>query len=133
LYRRRAIKAALAATRGVCRRPEGESPKRLYVVVRRCLAVYRNKTLEDDMKLKDLKKLLDKMTKEQLEQDLLVMAGERTLSGIGRAFKLNGTLYYNEEDDPSQLMTKAEMKENGYDVSEYEPYFKKGDLVIELD
>lgn len=85
------------------------------------------------MKLKDLKKLLDKMTKEQLEQDLLVMAGERTLSGIGRAFKLNGTLYYNEEDDPSQLMTKAEMKENGYDVSEYEPYFKKGDLVIELD
>lgn len=39
------------------------------------------------MKLKEVKRLLDKMSKEQLEQDLVVIACDGTQSGVGVAKK----------------------------------------------
>lgn len=45
--------------------------------------------------------MLNRMNKEQLEQDLIVIACNRTLSGYGRAQKARYNFYWDGEDDPS--------------------------------
>ncbi len=72
------------------------------------------------MKLKDLKKKLDKLSREQLEQDFIVIAQERTLSGFGEARVSKSHLYWDGEDDPSNLYTKAELKDQDYDKEDIE-------------
>jgi hypothetical protein len=87
------------------------------------------------MKLKDVKKKLDKMSKEQLNQQLIVVASNKTLSGVGDAKIARTNLLWNGDDDPSELRTKAELLDEGYDkkdISEMEIEVKRGDLYIEL-
>ena len=86
------------------------------------------------MKLKELKKILNNMSKEQLEQDLIITANDKYESGIGNALFAKYDYYYDLEDDPSQLKTMSELEEE-YDndeISRMELIIKKGDLYIEI-
>lgn len=92
--------------------------------------------MEQGLKLKDLKKALDKMTKEQLNQkivycsDLLYQSG--VVIGFGRA---KASLYYTGEDDPAELYTMKQLKEEGYDKEDIESFdieIAKGDFVIKF-
>lgn len=86
------------------------------------------------MKLRQLKKILNKMSEEQLGQDLLIIACDRTISGFGDVKKSKSNLYYDGEDDPSTLKTMAELK-NSYDSDEldgFELVAKRGSFFIEM-
>lgn len=86
------------------------------------------------MKLKQLKKMLDKMSKEELNRDLIVFACDRTISGSGEARKSKSNLYYDGEDDPSTLKTMSELK-SIYDSDEldgFELVAKRGSFFIEM-
>ena len=86
------------------------------------------------MKLKELRRMLNRMNDEQLEQDLIVLACERTQSGKGIAYKAKCNLYWDGEDDPSELKTMSELKEE-YDSDEIAGMVcevKRGELIIEL-
>ena len=87
------------------------------------------------MKLKDLKKKLDNLTKEQLEQDFIVIASQKTLSGFGEAKVSNANLIYVGEYDPCELVTRQSLIDNGYekdDIEGMEVIVKKGQFYIEL-
>lgn len=74
------------------------------------------------------------MSKEQLNQNLIVIACGGTQSGFGIAKKAKCRLYWDGEDDPSGLKTMAELKEE-YDSDEIagmEVVVKRGEFVIEL-
>jgi len=88
-----------------------------------------------ELKLKDLKKALDKMTKEQLEQGIVYssdnLCQSGTVTGFGRA---KANLYYTGEDDPAELYTMKQLKEQ-YDKEEIEGFdieIAKGDFVIKF-
>lgn len=87
------------------------------------------------LKLKDLKKHLDKMTKEQLEQNIVYssenLCVSGTVIGVGRA---KANLYYTGEDDPAELYTMKQLKED-YDKEEIDGFtveIAKGDFVIKF-
>ena len=87
------------------------------------------------MKLKELKRKLNKLSKEQLEQDFIVIAQERTLSGYGEARVSKSHLYWDGGDDPSNLYSKSELKEQDYDKEDIEGMeliIKKGQFYVEL-
>ena len=88
------------------------------------------------LKLKDLKKALDKMTKEELNQQIVYVSDDLCLSGtvtgIGKA---KATLYNTFDDDPAELYTMKQLKENGYDKEDIEGFaieINKGDFVIKF-
>lgn len=73
------------------------------------------------MKLKTLKKLLDRLTKEELEQELLYNSEDHCMSGIVQTVvKARANLYYMGDDDPSTLVTLKYLKEEGYDKEDIE-------------
>lgn len=85
------------------------------------------------MKLKDLKKILNKMTPEQLEQEMIYNSDDMCISGVCKAVKAKATLYNTHENDPARLYTKAQLLENGMDleeISECDVEIKKGELII---
>lgn len=87
------------------------------------------------MKLKDLKKKLDKLTKEQLEQDFIVVASQKTLSGFGEAKVSNANLIYTGDDDPCELVTRQSLIDDGCekdDIEGMEVVVKKGQFYVEL-
>lgn len=87
------------------------------------------------MKLKELKNKLNKLSKHQLEQDFIVIAQERTLSGFGEARVSNSHLYWDGEDDPSNLYTKTELLDQDYskeDIDGMELIIEKGQFYVEL-
>lgn len=87
------------------------------------------------MKLKDLKKKLDKLSKEQLEQDFIVIASQKTLSGFGEARVSNANLIYTGDDDPCELVTKQSLIDDGHEKEEIEGMeviVKKGQFYVEL-
>ena len=87
------------------------------------------------MKLKDLKKRLDKLSKEQLEQDFIVIASQKTLSGFGEARVSNANLIYTGDDDPCELVTKQSLIDAGYEkeeIEEMEVVVQKGQFYVEL-
>ena len=86
------------------------------------------------MKLKELKRMLDKMSKEQLNQDLIVVANNMTYSGSGIAYKAKSNLYWDGEYDLSELKSMSELKEV-YDADEIAGMVcevRRGELIIEL-
>mgnify|MGYP000929354288 FL=1 len=86
------------------------------------------------MNLKQLKKMLEKLSKEELEKDLIVVANDRYLSGVGEAKKSREKLFYDGSDDPCQLKNLTEMKEE-YDSEEIEGMevvLNRGEFFIEL-
>lgn len=87
------------------------------------------------MKLKDLKKKLDKLSKDQLEQDFIVLAQEKTLSGHGEARVSNANLIWSGDDDPCELVTKQSLIDDGYEreeIEEFEVVIRKGQFYVEL-
>lgn len=87
------------------------------------------------MKLKDLKRKLNRLSKEQLDQDFIVIAEKRTFSGMGKARVSNSNLYYTGDDDPSSLYTKTELKEDYYnkeDIENMKIIVEKGQFYVEL-
>lgn len=88
------------------------------------------------MKLKDLKKILDKLTKEQLEQPLLYNSEEYSVSGeVQKIQKVKQNLYFLGDDDPSPLYTKKQLAEQGMDkeeIEECEVEIPKGAILIEF-
>lgn len=88
------------------------------------------------MKLKELKKILDKLTPEQLEQKLAYMSQEYGLSGaVNKITKAKSNLYWNGDDDPSELFTKKQLLEEGYDKEEIDEMtieIKKGEFYFEF-
>ena len=87
------------------------------------------------MKNKDLKKRLDKLSKEQLEQDFIVIASQKTLSGFGEARVSNANLIYTGDDDPCELVTKQSLIDAGYEkeeIEEMEVVVQKGQFYVEL-
>ena len=87
------------------------------------------------MKLKELKRMLDKMSKEQLNKDLIVVADDKHLSGFGEAHKAKCAYIYDGSDDPAQLRTMSELKDECYDKEEIEGMdriLERGDFYIEL-
>ena len=88
------------------------------------------------LKLKDLKKALEKLTKEELNQTIVYSSENLCLSGtvigIGKA---KATLYNKFDDDPAELYTMKQLKENGYDKEDIEGFaieINKGDFVIKF-
>lgn len=88
------------------------------------------------MKLKDLKKQLDKLTKEQLEQELFYNSEEYSVSGVvNKIARAKANLYTTYEDDPAPLYTKKQLKEQGMDNEEIEECdieIPKGAFVLEF-
>lgn len=88
------------------------------------------------MKLKDFKKILDKLTPEQLEKELIYNSEEFSISGVVKSLKkAKSDLYYTCQDDPAKLYTKNQLFENGFDKEDIERFdieVKKGDFFIEL-
>jgi hypothetical protein len=72
------------------------------------------------MKLKDLKKMLNKLSKEQLEEELLYNSKEFSLSGVADITRAKANLYTRHEYDPSPLYTMKQLKEHGLDKEEIE-------------
>lgn len=69
------------------------------------------------MKLKDLKEWLETLSKEELEKPVLYYSDEYSMSGeINEIMEAGEDLYYLGEDDPSQLKTIEELKEDGWDA-----------------
>lgn len=89
-----------------------------------------------ELKLKDLKKALDKMTKEQLEQGIVYSSENLCLSGTVIGFgRAKENLYYTGDDDPAELYTLKQLKDDGYDKEDIEGFdieIKKGDFVIKF-
>lgn len=89
------------------------------------------------MKLKDLKKWVNTLTKEQLEQELLYNSEEYSISGVvNKIEKAKSNLYYTGDDDPSILYTMKQLKEDGYekeDIEEFEIEIPRGSFYIKID
>lgn len=83
------------------------------------------------MKLKELKQILNELSEQELEGNLV--ANGYAASGIVFEVKPSETnLYYLEDDDPSELLNEKEMKQRideGEDEMP-EPYIKKGELLL---
>ena len=88
------------------------------------------------MKLKDFKKWLNSLTDEQLEQPLLYNSEEYSISGeVKKIEKAKANLYCTGEDDPSQLYTLKQLKDEGYekeDIEGFEIEIPKGTFFINI-
>lgn len=83
--------------------------------------------------LNDLKKLINSLSKEQLQQPLLYMSKEYSISGVVlNVEKAKENLYYTGEDDPSKLYTKKQLLEDydKEDIEEMDIEIPKGSIVI---
>ena len=88
-----------------------------------------------EFKLKDLKAALDKMSKDELNKPILYSSENLCVSGVVLGIgKSKANLYYTGEDDPSELYTMKQLKEE-YDKEEIEGFpieIAKGDFVIKF-
>lgn len=88
------------------------------------------------MKLKDLKKWVNNLTDEQLEQHLLYNSKEYSISGkVHKVEKAKQNLYYKGDDDPAQLYTLKQLKDDGYDKEDIEGFvieIPKGSFYIKI-
>jgi hypothetical protein len=84
------------------------------------------------MKLKDLKEIIDNLSEEQLDGELI--AKGQYWDGVVYAAKPSEeNLYWLGDDDPSELITEDEMKERVEEEGEDkmpEPYLKKGQILL---
>ncbi len=88
------------------------------------------------MKLKDLKKWVNRLTDEQLEQDLLYNSEEYSISGkVNKIEKASQDLYYTGEDDPAPLYTLKQLKDDGWEKEDIEGFdieIPKGSFYIKI-
>jgi len=88
------------------------------------------------MKLKDLRSILNKLTKEQLDQELIAISDDKTQSCCASLEKSKTHLIYDGNDDPSELRSRKELIEDGYskeEIEEMEIAIKKGEFYIEVN
>ena len=82
------------------------------------------------MKLKDLKVKVDSLTDEQLGRELIVK-GRFSTEVVEEIEFTKEDLYWNGDDDPCELMTESEMRDNMDEDDEMpEPMIKKGELLL---
>lgn len=87
------------------------------------------------MKLKELKNILEQLTPEQLEKELIYNSEEFYISGpVKGLVEAKEDLYYTGEEDPSSLYTKNQLIENDLEdeIDGFEIEIGKGDFYIEL-
>lgn len=88
------------------------------------------------MRYLDLLKKLSKLSKEELNKEAVFISACKTQSGIvSDAKKLPATLFNTFEDDPNELKTRKQLKEDGMDNEEIEECaieFEKGTFFIEI-
>jgi hypothetical protein len=88
------------------------------------------------MILKDLKKWVNTLTDEQLEQPLLYYSEEYSISGhISKVEKAKVNLYTTGEDDPAPLYTLKELRNDGYlkeDIDCFDIEIPKGSFYIKI-
>lgn len=87
------------------------------------------------MKLSVLKNILDRMSENELSQDLMVVAQNKTLSGHGLAVKSKVNLIYSGDDDPCELKTELELIDEGFDneeINKMKAVVKTGGFYIQL-
>jgi hypothetical protein len=88
------------------------------------------------MKLKDLKKWVNSLSDVQLEQYLLYNSDEYSISGkVNKIEKAKTNLYYTGEDDPAQLYTLKQLKDEGYekeDIDGFEIEIPKDSFFIKI-
>lgn len=88
------------------------------------------------MKLKDFKKWVNNLTDEQLEQNLLYNSDEYSISGkVEKIEKAKENLYYTGEDDPAQLYTLKQLKDDGWDkedIEEFDIEIPKGSFYFKI-
>lgn len=86
--------------------------------------------------LGDLLFALKQLSQDELKKPIIYNSDNLCLSGIVSGFgKAKTNLYWDGSDYPSQLKTKKEWKEYGYDneeISEMEILIHKGDFVIKF-
>ena len=84
---------------------------------------------------KELLKKLQTLSKEELEKEAVFITACRTQSGIVNAKKLPYNLYNTYEDDPNELKSKKQLKDEGMDNEEIEECgleFEKGRFFFEI-
>lgn len=95
-----------------------------------------NNLIKKKMKLKDFKKWVNNLTDEQLEQPLLYNSEEYSISGeVGKIEKAKSNLYTTGDDDPAELYTLKQLKDEGYDkedIEEFEIEIPKGSFYIKV-
>ena len=73
------------------------------------------------MNLMQLKCWVNKLSDEELKQELLYNSERLSISGpVDRIIKSKYNLYYTGEDDPAQLYTKSELKGQEMEKEEIE-------------
>ena len=85
------------------------------------------------MQLKELKEILNSMSVEQLNKELIVIDCSEAIVGYAEAEFATEDLYYT-GDDPSELYVLSELKDQ-YEQEEIdgmEIIVNKGDLIFEL-
>ena len=84
----------------------------------------------------DIKKKLNNLSIQELKKDAIFITECKTQSGvINVAKKLPATLYNTFENDPNELKTRKELKEEGMDneeIKECDIEFNKGEFYIEI-
>ncbi len=88
------------------------------------------------MRLKDLRKILNQLTEEQLDQELIAISDDKTQGCCASLKKAKTHLIYDGNDDPSELSSKKELIDEGYSKEEIEgmeTVIKKGEFYIEVN
>lgn len=89
--------------------------------------------MEKKKTLQDLKNFLDNLDEKQLKQPLFVCRKQLDISGIVNSVEeLPESLYWDGEDDPSELLTKNQYEENGLEKCDVELMIKKGSIVLKF-
>ena len=85
------------------------------------------------MQLKELKEILDSMSVEQLNKELIVIDCSEAIVGYAEAEFATEDLYYI-GDDPSELYVLSELKDQyeQEEIDDMEIIVNKGDLIFEL-
>jgi hypothetical protein len=79
--------------------------------------------------------MLDSLTNEQLERDLVVYNSALSYSQMGEGKRAKSKLIWDGEDDPSPLRTLSDLKEDytKEEIEGMEVIFERGDFYIEAD
>jgi hypothetical protein len=73
------------------------------------------------MKLKEVKKWINKLSDEELKGDFVYNSERLFISGtVEKITKAKTNLYYTGEDDPVRIYTKNELLEEGYEKEDIE-------------
>ena len=89
------------------------------------------------MKLREIKKVLNGLSEEELDNELIYNFKSYSLSGVvDKIIKAEDDMYISGDGDPDPIVTKQSLLDNGYDEedieSEYILEIPKGSLYIDL-